>query len=1434
MMVNGGNITITVVNAQDLAGNSINSNGTHTGGGIATVPSAPTSISLVTPSSSPGNVTTPTFQVGGVTSGYSISIYDSAACNANLKGTATASGTTVDVTSSALTNGNTYTLYATQTDTIGNTSACSSANVAYTVDTTAPTVAITTPANASYANLSNYTSFTISGTCSENSRTVTVAATDGTTTVNPASQPTCSGGTFSTAVNLATLGASISLTAAQTDAAGNSTTSSTISITKDIVAPVLSITTPASSGTYVYASTASSVTLSGSCTENGSTVSVAATNSSTVNASPTCNTSSSPNWTTTVNLSSLPDGVISITASQTDLAGNTGTSSAVTIIKDATPPVITLTQNYNYLYPLTDPHAPVTQGSTVTYTASASDASVNSVTANSSFSCTYQTVGFSSSDPNYASGANCNTLPSLGTSNSVTILTTASWSPGSASATANASFSWTPTSKQRGTYKFTLTATDGQNSSTQDFYITVRENYTTTNLMAQLDALFSGVGASAPLTSVASSPRLTATGNNNKTELWHTLTGSSDGDLNAFSTSAPWGGSGQSSTSSVDPYKLSFAGADSLTLGSIVNTTPATSRYSISTWIKPSSPSSAGTVIADNGGVSGDGFTLRQSKNPTGRAEWVIGKKFYSYTSLVLADGALSYWRLDESSGSLLDTSTENNWGTYQGTVTLSQTGALGGSGDSNTAVKFNGSNAFVSTSHSYTNPTNFSLEAWIKTSTSSGGRIIGFGDSQTGTSTYRDRNIYMSDSGQIYFGVAPGGIVTTINTAASYNNDAWHHIVATQSSTSGMTLYVDGVSRATSSSGTSAQNYTGYWKIGFDSLSSWSGTHTSNYFNGTIDEVAVYNYALTSTQVADHYNTAITANYLPQPGNAILADKPARYYRLGENSGSIAYDLSGNGQNGTYTGGYTLGTTGAFTADADTAVTLDGSSGYISASDSGLPSGTSGASISAWVKPTALPASGVWMILADYGTASNNQSYHIALYNNSGTQQVCAGLYGGDVCFSTTLPTNSWTHITGSFLGWWTNLYINGSPKAGNFTTSNITLSTINIGKQPNAGGPSYFNGSIDEVAIFPYALNSAQVLNQYNNTAWWMCQSKTQLNASNWNLLETFYDGTTAKLFVNGVQECSVQPGTTYSASVANLIAGASSSLANFWSGAMATFNVFGTTDGSNPVSSTTALNDFNVSANRFRAIPLENIVTSGLIYHLDAANANQGTVAYANGCPSSSLSWFDLSSSASNGTLFNFSSCGSTSGWVGTGSTSNPYALAFDGTNDYVQVPWNQLTGNSARTISVWFMTSTNANRRFVSWGNNTTSQNSSLGYYNDGTNAWIGFFGVGNDNAISTTTTYSNSNWHHLAYSFSGTTSTLYLDASQKNTATQTLSTGSSNLYIGSNSGGAGAYAQGSIAIVQIYSRDLSANEVKQNCLAQEGRFTSSPQSICGTP
>jgi hypothetical protein len=163
-----------------------------------------------------------------------------------------------------------------------------------------------------------------------------------------------------------------------------------------------------------------------------------------------------------------------------------------------------------------------------------------------------------------------------------------------------------------------------------------------------------------------------------------------------------------------------------------------------------------------------------------------------------------------------------------------------------------NGSAGYITgPSTAITGPNTFSIEIWFKTTTKQG-KIIGFGSSATGASSTYDRHLYIDTNGLLEFGVYPNA-VQTIATPTAVTDGAWHYAVATLSS-AGMMLYLDGKLAASNAAVTTAQVFTGYWRIGYDNLNGWTNNPSNYYFKGNLAWAAVYPYALSPAQVTAHY----------------------------------------------------------------------------------------------------------------------------------------------------------------------------------------------------------------------------------------------------------------------------------------------------------------------------------------------------------------------------------------------------------------------------------------------------------------------------------------------------------------------------------------------------------------------------------------------------
>ncbi|KPC78452.1 LamG domain-containing protein [Streptomyces sp. NRRL S-4] len=241
--------------------------------------------------------------------------------------------------------------------------------------------------------------------------------------------------------------------------------------------------------------------------------------------------------------------------------------------------------------------------------------------------------------------------------------------------------------------------------------------------------------------------------------------------------------------------------------------------------------------------------TNTSAKSPAQSA--TVAASTQAYPARVLSDGASLYWRYDEGTSTFAaDTTGGMNNGFLRNSPAYRQTPAAI-AGDS-TAIGFDGATEYAYSNKLHPQPTRFSVETWIRTTTTRGGRIIGFGNLTMQNSTRFDKHVYMANDGRLVFGVSSGGR-RTVTTTGAYNDGAWHHVVATQG-TGGMRLYVDGQLRASNLLFTGSESYPGYWRVGGDNLSNWANRPTSNFFAGQIDETAVYPTALSASQVSAHY----------------------------------------------------------------------------------------------------------------------------------------------------------------------------------------------------------------------------------------------------------------------------------------------------------------------------------------------------------------------------------------------------------------------------------------------------------------------------------------------------------------------------------------------------------------------------------------------------
>ncbi len=403
-------------------------------------------------------------------------------------------------------------------------------------------------------------------------------------------------------------------------------------------------------------------------------------------------------------------------------------------------------------------------------------------------------------------------------------------------------------------------------------------------------------------------------------------------------------------------------------------------------------------------------------------------------------------WNFDEGfNQSANDISGNGNTGTLGSAATPDSADPIWTSGKYGKALKFDGTDDVVSIndidSIDFAVNQNFTIEFWVK---------AGLNDvndeplSKYGASAYP--YLFRNMTGNYlrfirYDGTNGPGITSTIATS----DNQWHHITGVKNG-SLLYIYVDGKSAATpvTDTTTGTTTNTSNLRIG--------GRPTGgNNYQGSIDNVLIFNYARTASQIAYDYNRG----------------EPVAHYKFDECQGATAYDSSANQNNGTITIGTGVGSTqssvGTCTDGLSTSARYNGASGkynyslnfdgmddFVSVSNS-----LSTNSVAFWVKPTSTTASMINLTTTQYISADSGAI--------SAANFTSPTYYVNGVSTATpTLTANVWNHIVVT-------------------TATAITANAITIGKANNA----YTNGQFDDVRIYNYALTTTQVKNLYNDGA-------------------------------------------------------------------------------------------------------------------------------------------------------------------------------------------------------------------------------------------------------------------------------------------------------------------------------------------------------------
>ncbi len=404
-----------------------------------------------------------------------------------------------------------------------------------------------------------------------------------------------------------------------------------------------------------------------------------------------------------------------------------------------------------------------------------------------------------------------------------------------------------------------------------------------------------------------------------------------------------------------------------------------------------------------------------------------------SYAASVLADNPDVQWRLGEGSGTTAYDRSGSNDLTLNSANNRNITGALLNDTDAATDFPGTSSTSTVQGASPYwqSGPQKFSLETWLRTNTNQGGKILGFGDSNTDRSGTdgTDRLLYMNNAGQIYFGVRPDmGTRITINSPASYRDDQWHHVVGTLGS-DGMKLYVDGDQVAANAAVTKAQVYRGYWRVGGDRLTSWPSTPSREAIAANMDEVAIYRDALSLGQIRAHYVASGRGSGLPNVLPTASFSSSAHFL-----TGS--FDGTGSTDDGmivSYAWDFGDGTTGSGSTPQHPYATAGTYSVTLTVTDDRGGTGAVTGSITVTDPPANIPPQASFTAAVTYHTAS----FTSTSTDQDGTISSYAWDFGDTA--TTTGPTPQHTYATaGTFT---VTLTVTDDRAAAATTTGSVTI---------------------------------------------------------------------------------------------------------------------------------------------------------------------------------------------------------------------------------------------------------------------------------------------------------------------------------------------------------------------------------------------------------
>ena len=427
--------------------------------------------------------------------------------------------------------------------------------------------------------------------------------------------------------------------------------------------------------------------------------------------------------------------------------------------------------------------------------------------------------------------------------------------------------------------------------------------------------------------------------------------------------------------------------------------------------------------------------------------------------------GFLLHLRLDEASGNTANDSSGNN---HHGTYINSP--ILGEEAIRREGVTFDDSTAFDRInipSNVINGKTSLTVAWWMKTDKTGSQSIL------SGSNSGESNVFLIWFENDTRLRIMADGF-KKVFTFESIATDTWIHFVVHHDRGTGETvLTINGTYIDTKMFNSLSGGYdidSGGLVLAEEQDTVGGGFESHQSFVGTLDDIRIYDYKLSESEIADIYGLI-------------------GHWKLDETSGTTAYDSSGREDNGTYTGGVTLGEEGPTGETSNLAAQFDGNNDYVD-----LPSMQhefgDGFAASMWVKAKSNPASGSWHAFLSIANGTYDDEIWVGWRKDYGFYFYGTDLANGDsvesVSDSIDFSLDTWTHVIVSVdEDGYVTLYQNGSVTLSPDFMSLPTGVNRNFAYIADSVWDENFDGLLHDVRLYNRPLTSEEIANLSSDTS-------------------------------------------------------------------------------------------------------------------------------------------------------------------------------------------------------------------------------------------------------------------------------------------------------------------------------------------------------------